>query len=191
MKNFTKIFLGILTVIIAFSSCSKNDDNYFDADKQFALDAQAIKTFVGTNVPLAVLDTNSGIWYQTIAEGDGVYQYATKDSVIYGQTQKFVVSPKVTVRYTGQLLDGTVFDQNQSEEGMVGLVTQYIRAWQIAFFPKKIGDLKIGGLTAKGLTKGSKIRIITPSYWAYGNFSAGKIPANSPLDFTIEVIDIK
>jgi FKBP-type peptidyl-prolyl cis-trans isomerase FkpA len=191
MKKFTKIFFGMLAVVVAFASCSKSDDNYFDANKQFELDAQAIKTFVDTKLPLAVLDTNSGIWYQMIAEGDGVYQYIAKDTTIYGQTQKIVVAPKVTVRYTGQLLDDTVFDQNNSEEGMVGLVTQYIRAWQIAFFPKTIGDLKVGGLTSKGLTKGSKIRIVTPSYWAYGNFTAGKIPANSPLDFTIEVVDIK
>lgn len=191
MKKFTKIVFGMLAVIIVFASCSKNDDNYFDANKQFELDAQTIKTFVDTKFPLAVLDSNSGIWYQVISEGDGVYQYTAKDTTIYGQPQKIAVAPKVTVRYTGQLLDGTVFDQNHSEEGMVGLVTQYIRAWQIAFFPKALGDFKIGGLTSKGLTKGSKIRIITPSYWAYENFSAGKIPANSPLDFTFEVLDIK
>ena len=74
---------------------------------------------------------------------------------------------------------------------MTGFLTQYIPAWQIAFFPKKIGDLNLGGLTVKGLSKGTKIRIITPSYWAYQNMSNSKIPANSSLDFTIEVVDIK
>ncbi|MEN5056156.1 FKBP-type peptidyl-prolyl cis-trans isomerase [Sphingobacterium kitahiroshimense] len=191
MKNFTKIFFGMLAMIIALASCSKNDDNYFDANKQFELEAQSIKTFVSSKLPLAVLDTNSGIWYQMISEGDGVYQYIAKDSTIYGQTKKVPVAPKISVRYTGQLLDGTVFDQNQSQEGMTGFLTQYIPAWQIAFFPKKIGDLNLGGLTVKGLSKGTKIRIITPSYWAYQNMSNGKIPSNSPLDFMIEVVDIK
>lgn len=191
MKKFTKIFFGMLAMIIALASCSKNDDNYFDANKQFELEAQNIKTFVTSKLPLAVLDTNSGIWYQMISEGDGVYQYISKDSIIYGQTQKVPVAPKISVRYTGQLLDGTIFDQNQSQEGMTGFLTQYIPAWQIAFFPKKIGDLNLGGLTVKGLSKGTKIRIITPSYWAYQNMSNSKIPANSSLDFTIEVVDIK
>lgn len=191
MKNRLIQFLVLAIAVISFASCNKNDDNYFDANKQFELDAQAIKTFVDAKLPVAVLDSNSGIWYQVIAEGDGAYEYKSKDSIVYGETKKVPVTPKISVRYTGQLLDGTVFDQNQSQEGMTGFLTQYIPAWQIAFFPKKIGDLKIGGLTVKGLSKGAKIRVITPSYWAYGNLSNGKIPANSPLDFMIEVVDIK
>lgn len=191
MKNRLIQFFVLAIALISFASCNKNNDDYFDANKQFELDAQTIKTFVGAKLPLAVLDSSSGIWYQILAEGDGAYEYKAKDSIVNGATRKVAIAPKVSARYTGQLLDGTVFDQNQSPEGMTGLVTQYIPAWQIAFFPKKIGDLKIGGLTVKGLSKGAKIRIITPSYWAYGNLSNGKIPANSPLDFMIEVVDIK
>lgn len=191
MKNKLTSIVVLAIALISFASCNKNNDNYYDVNKQLELDAKSIKTFVDTKLPLAVLDSNSGIWYQMISQGDGLYEYKSKDSIINGQTKKVPVVPKVSVRYTGQLLNGTVFDQNQSQEGMTGFLSQYIPAWQIAFLPKKIGDLKIVGLTAKGLSKGAKIRIITPSPWAYGNTTLPKIPANSPLDFTIEVIDIK
>ncbi|MGJ1409773.1 FKBP-type peptidyl-prolyl cis-trans isomerase [Sphingobacterium thalpophilum] len=45
--------------------------------------------------------------------------------------------------------------------------------------------------TEKGLQKGAKIHIMVPSRCGYGNRSNGKIPANSPLGFVIEVVDIK
>jgi len=32
---------------------------------------------------------------------------------------------------------------------------------------------------------------MVPSKWGYANRGMGKIPANSPLDFVIEVVDIK
>ncbi|MNF13026.1 FKBP-type peptidyl-prolyl cis-trans isomerase [compost metagenome] len=51
--------------------------------------------------------------------------------------------------------------------------------------------MKLGGLTEKGLQQGSKIHIMVPSRWAHGSLAMGKIPANSPLDFVIEVVDIK
>ncbi|UIR56235.1 FKBP-type peptidyl-prolyl cis-trans isomerase [Sphingobacterium sp. SRCM116780] len=191
MKTTIKNLFALVAVLFTLASCSKNDTDYFDANKQFELDAQAIKTYVNAKFPLSVLDTNSGIWFQTIAEGDGLYQYTTKDTVVNGQSQKIVVAPKITVRYTGKLLDGTVFDENNSATGISGILSQFIPAWHIAFLPKKIGDKVANGLTVKGLTKGSKIHIVTPSYWAYGNFAQAKIPANSPLDFTIEVVDIK
>ena len=51
--------------------------------------------------------------------------------------------------------------------------------------------MKLGGLTEKGLQKGSKIHIMAPSLYGYQNQAVGTIPANSPLDFVIEVTDIK
>ena len=43
-----------------------------------------------------------------------------------------------------------------------------------------------------GLSKGAKADLICPPDYAYGNRAMGsKIPANSPLLFSIEVVDIE
>lgn len=191
MKNLTKILFSIAAMLVVFASCNKDDNDYFDANKQFGLDLESIKSFVSTNLPDAKLDSASGISYKILAEGDGVYQYKTKDTLVNGVTKQALVYPKITVNYTGKLLNGTTFDENVTTEGFSSSLSRLIPAWQTAFFPKKIGENTIGGLTVAGLTKGSKIRIVTPSYWAYGNYASGKVPANSPLDFIITVLNVQ
>src|SRR5690606_36932978 len=110
--------------------------------------------------------------------------------------------PDIRVKYTGKLVaNGFVFDQldmNDSQyDGKYMRLMDLILGWHYAFFPKeaikKDGEMReIGGFTTLGLQQGSKIRVVIPSPWAYGNRSEpGKIPANSPLDFTIEVLVVK
>ena len=41
----------------------------------------------------------------------------------------------------------------------------------------------------EGLAKGTKAEIICPPDLAYGNRAMGPIPANSPLLFSVEVVD--
>ncbi|MGO3306332.1 MAG: FKBP-type peptidyl-prolyl cis-trans isomerase [Sphingobacterium sp.] len=48
----------------------------------------------------------------------------------------------------------------------------------------------MAGLTTEGLRKGSVIKFVTPSPWAYDAKELEKIPANSPLYFEMEVVDI-
>ncbi|WP_442800865.1 FKBP-type peptidyl-prolyl cis-trans isomerase [Sphingobacterium sp. UT-1RO-CII-1] len=43
----------------------------------------------------------------------------------------------------------------------------------------------------QGAQVGSHFRIITPSIYAYGRSSNGKIPANSPLEFDIKVLKME
>ena len=38
--------------------------------------------------------------------------------------------------------------------------------------------------------KGGHIRLVTPSKYGYGSRASSKIPANSPLFFDIEVVDV-
>ena len=99
-------------------------------------------------------------------EGDGGYKLQKGD--------------KVQAHYRGTLVDGTKFDasydRNQPLPFAVGN-GQVIKCWDEGFI---------------GLSKGAKADLICPPDYAYGNRAMGaKIPANSPLLFSIEVVDIE
>ena len=103
------------------------------------------------------------------------------------------------------LPDYDVFDEtvegDSEKETFSSPLGGLILAWNYAFYPKTINqnvrDYEIGGLTEKGLQKGAIIEFVTPSPWAYDNSEQKNkngevtIPANSPLHFKIEVVDIK
>ncbi|WP_164109316.1 MULTISPECIES: FKBP-type peptidyl-prolyl cis-trans isomerase [Sphingobacterium] len=193
MKKILTNIVSAFGLILLISSCSKNEDT-FDAATRFEEEKGIIATYAKSKYPnMNISSDTTGIWFEVINPGEeGSYEYKVIDTVYNGYNTKMVRPADITVRYTGKLISNeTVFDSNTSEAGMSGKTTDYISAWYYAFMPKSIGEHKIGGLTLKGLQKGSKIRIITPSYFAYGNSSVGTIPANSPLYFEIEVVSIK
>lgn len=87
---------------------------------------------------------------------------------------------KVKVKYTGRLLDGTVFDS--STDGVEFLLDGVIKGWS-EVIPGKIG---VGG----------KIRLLIPSDLGYGQTAQRdgngnvSIPANTILDFDIEIVSV-
>jgi FKBP-type peptidyl-prolyl cis-trans isomerase FkpA len=81
----------------------------------------------------------------------------------------------VSVLYKGRLLDGTVFDSKTTPPPPFSL-NETITGWQ-------------AGIPLIG--KGGKIRLFLPSFYGYGNRANGPIPANSVLDFDVELLDIK
>jgi FKBP-type peptidyl-prolyl cis-trans isomerase FkpA len=87
---------------------------------------------------------------------------------------------KVKAKYTGRFLNGTVFDS--STDGVDFVLNEVIPGWT-KVIPGKIG---VGG----------KIRLLIPSDLGYGPSAqldangAVSIPANSILDFDIEIISV-
>lgn len=194
MKKIQLSLLTLLAVIFVLSSCNKNDGPSYDPEVQFQIEKPIIATYVSTNYPgMQYSSDTTGIWFEVTEPGiANSYEYKIVDTVYQGYQTKMVRPPEITVRYTGKLVSNNqVFDSNNTEAGFKSKLNSLISAWQIAFQPKSIGEYKVGGLTPKGLQKGSKIRFVTPSYFAYGNQNQGIIPANSPLYFEIEVLDIK
>ena len=112
-----------------------------------------------------VKTTASGLQYEVLQEGDG----KTKPKA----------SDVVQVKYTGKLLDGTVFDSTDKNGGA----------------PM---DINLGGVI-KGWTegiqlmsKGSKYRFYIPSDLAYGDQGAGgAIPGGATIIFDVELVSIK
>ncbi|WP_326982095.1 FKBP-type peptidyl-prolyl cis-trans isomerase [Chryseobacterium sp. MYb264] len=112
-----------------------------------------------------VKTTASGLQYEVLQEGDGKTKPTAADVV--------------QVKYTGKLLDGTVFDSTDKNGGA----------------PM---DINLGGVI-KGWTegiqlmsKGSKYRFYIPSDLAYGDNGAGPaIPAGATIIFDVELVGIK
>ncbi len=183
-----KFFNSATTLLVACAtlfSCSSDNMNLepFDAEAQLALEKETIRTFAAKEYPNAIEDS-SGIWYELLDTAETpTFDYK------FNQNGSQII-PTITVNYRLQLLNGTEVDKNQSPEGFTTRLNNVIPAWQITFFPRAVGNQKHLGLTARGLQPGDTIRIITPSYYAYGNRNSGPIPANSPLIFEIKVLKI-
>jgi len=157
-----KHFLLFGLLICLFSACKKSS---FSASDQATIDDNKIKAYIAAN-HINVTKDPSGIYYQIITADTG--QHPT-------------VSDTVQVTYTGKLLNGTIFDSEVASNFPLNGV---IKAWQIM----------LPLIAAKSTSGGpySRIRFITPSAFGYGDVdqSGGTvdIPANSVLDFTIDLI---
>ena len=106
--------------------------------------------------------TDSGLFYKITHQGNGKQAQAGK---------------KVSVHYTGMLLDKTIFDssykRNQPLRFNVG-IGQVIEGWDEGILLLKEGD---------------KARFVIPSELAYGSRGAGGvIPPNAPLIFDVELV---
>jgi len=109
-----------------------------------------------------VKTTPSGLQYLILNAGSGTLHPTASD--------------RVTVHYHGTMIDGTVFDSSvdRGEPIAFGL-NQVIKGWTEGVQLMVVGE---------------KTRFYIPSVLAYGNRSAGKIPAGSTLIFEVELLGI-
>ena len=116
------------------------------------------KAFLAKNALKENVDTTaSGLQYTIIAEG---------------AARKVAPQDTVWVNYKGQLLDGTVFDEN---EDIMFVANQVIRGWT-----EGLGLLGEGG----------KATLYIPSDLAYGERGNRSIAPNSTLIFDVEILKV-
>ena len=85
---------------------------------------------------------------------------------------------KVTVKYEGRLLDGTVFDSSYKRNPQTTEFSpsEVIKGWTEALYL---------------MPEGSEWELYIPYDLAYGSRAAGKIPAFSTLIFKIELVKVE
>lgn len=201
MKKGNLLVWGLM-MVMGLSSCIKDNvtpDNSAEEYEKYrkerlAIETPLIKDFLEENGLNAMEHEGTGIWYIVESPGQGNHQYYTGPA-----TSAQFMQTRMVIEYTGRLLNGDVFDELADPDPAKDFIYLFsdaysrgvIPAWQFAFVPSAVG-----GILTDGLQEGATIRIITPSPYAYQDKeyknSEGKviIPANSILDFTIEVIDL-
>lgn len=148
-----KVFPLILAMTLILTSCLKKNN-------QPDIDDQIIQNYLVKNNLTAIKDP-SGLYYIMTQEGTGL----SPD-----------ISHTVEVKYQGRLIDGTVFDQTETDKTFTYPLSGLILGWQIG-----IPMLKRGG----------KATFFIPSSLGYGSTTMGPIPSNSVLIFDIELVDFK
>jgi FKBP-type peptidyl-prolyl cis-trans isomerase len=109
-----------------------------------------------------VQTTKSGLQYKVVSAGKG--------------TKSPLATDKVTVHYTGKLIDGTVFDSSTGRDPITFEVGGVIAGWTEALQLMKEGD---------------KWMIYLPYDIAYGERGAGdQIPPYATLIFEVELIKV-
>lgn len=135
-----------------------------EAAKMADINAAAGEQFLTENGTRAeVKTTPSGLQYEVLEEGTGRQPAATD---------------RVTVHYTGKLIDGTVFDSSEErgEPATFG-VNQVIPGWVEALQLMK---------------EGARWRLFIPSALAYGpNGAGGVIGPNQTLIFDVQLLKVE
>ena len=145
----------LASLLFTNESCLKNEvckDKTVDSERATIAGYAAANGIAGT-------EHSSGLYYQITNPGSGPTPTATST---------------ITVKYTGKLLNGTVFD-NQTATAVSVNLGQVIQGWKI-------------GLPL--IQKGGTIKLIVPSSLGYGCGGFGSVPGNSILYFEIELEDV-
>lgn len=122
---------------------------------------------------------DKAVVFEKVKGADGVeYEYGYKVIAAGDAANKATAADTVKAKYTGKLLDGTVFDSTEKHGGepaefpLNGVIPGWTHGMQ-----------KIG--------KGGKIQLWIPSGLAYGNQGAGDaIQPGSTLVFEVELVDV-
>ena len=143
------IALSFFLGIFAGEGCIKDETC---KDKTVQSEQGTIINYAATN-GISATAHSSGLYYQVINPGSGPTPTLTS---------------KVFIKYTGKLLNGTIFDTQTTAP--------------VSFI--------LNG-TIQGFQKGGTIKLIVPSSLGYGCTGFGTVPGNAILYFEIELTDVQ
>jgi FKBP-type peptidyl-prolyl cis-trans isomerase FkpA len=145
-------------MIVAFmSGCSKKKTCNPVPPANEAGQMQAYATANGITATVH----SSGLFYEIIAPGSGGTASANS---------------KIFITYTGKLLDGTVFDQQNTTNVNGWALSGLIEGWRIG---------------VPLIQKGGRIKLIVPSALGYGCEPYNTLPGNAILFFDITLVDVQ
>ena len=164
MKKNSFFILAITIMSVSFSSCAKS---IAEATSTCVSNTTGIPTAAEiaslqnylTSHAITATQHPGGFFYIIISHGSG----ATPN-----------VNSGVTIKYTGTLENGDIFDQNLT--GYTTVLSQLILGFQ-------------RGLPL--IQKGGAIKLFLPPSLGYGCNQAGSIPPGSNLIFTVELTNVQ
>ena len=136
-------------------------DNYKDYDQQL--------------IQSRVSDISTYTKVESVAKPGYFYYY--KIQTPGTGTDKIGPNSTITCTYTGELLNGSVFDGSYNG---TNIATQSISSLISG----------VSEVLQKVAVAGTKFQMILPSDLAYGNTTAGSIPTNSVLKFSYQVLTV-
>ncbi|MGB0391973.1 MAG: FKBP-type peptidyl-prolyl cis-trans isomerase [Salibacteraceae bacterium] len=152
--NWTKRFTGLLILGVVFIASCKKEDDPSDYTEEQKIEIKSYIAAKGWDAD----STSSGLYYVVDREGTGKRPSQYSD---------------VLIRYKGELLNGTVFDESTS--GARLNLSRVIEGWK-----EGVPKFKEGG---HGW-------LLIPSRLGYGNQTQGAIPSNSVLIFEIYLDEV-
>jgi FKBP-type peptidyl-prolyl cis-trans isomerase len=155
MKN---IIVSVFVLVLFFPGTGCLKDNSCTA-KSVESEMATMLNFASTN-GITTTEHSSGMLYEIVSAGSG---------------QTPTLSSNVSVRYTGKLMNGTVFESRTGTPISFNL-GGVIPGWQLG-----LPLIQEAGL----------IRLIIPSSLAYGCVGNEVIPANSVLYYEVQLVDVQ
>lgn len=152
----------ILSTLLFTMGCSKNS-SCDAAPPQITVaenEITAVEEYISTNNITGAVKNNAGFYYKILEAGSGSAPG---------------LCSSVSIFYTGQLTNGTVFDGTSSAPATFTL-NQLIAGWQLG---------------VPLIKKGGKIMLYLPPSLGYGSRASGPIPANSVLIFEVSLLDFR
>ncbi len=168
------IFLSIAVMVVALSIVRFKTDS-FALNPKTEGETQSAVVAVSEKKTDAELEQN----LKDAFTANGKLVDMVTDDVRIGEGAEVKNGDTVSVHYIGTTQDGVRFD-NSYERGTPFEFTvgegKVIEGWEKGLIGMKVGGQRI---------------LVIPSEMAYGNRQVGPIPPNSPLVFTIELLEIK
>jgi FKBP-type peptidyl-prolyl cis-trans isomerase len=159
-KPFNSLILSlfIAVILLSFSSCDPSN-------KAEEKEEETILDYISQNPTLAFERKASGLYYYEVLTGQG--EIAQTGDTAY-------------VKYTGKLLDGTVFDTNIKTTGVDTLIRAVNEGFLIQGFDEGLTYMRQGG----------KALFLIPSSLGYGS-SGYYFPAYTPMLFEVEMVKLE
>lgn len=152
----TGLILSVYFLLFSGMACLKNDNGC--QNKTIQSEEAAILAYATAN-GIAGTTHSSGLYYQVTVPGSGPSPTANSN---------------ISVKYTGKLMDGTVFDSqtvNPATFNLGGTIPGFQIGLQL-------------------VQKGGTIKMVIPSSLAYGCSGFSTIPGNAILFFEVQLVDI-